>query len=164
MHSLEISSDVTNLVAYLLCSGLIRWVRSWGSDKLRLGQVSWRIPSNHPTFSDAHPVKKKKILWNQIKQSKIGFSLKKKIYIRSNWYSLILVQEKLTSPPREIFPPKSSSTESDIAVESRRNTEFTFTFSLNTNHGYGILASLPLTEFWYKEKRRHKIIINNQLQ
>lgn len=55
--------------------------------------------------------------------------------------------KKLTSPPRKMFPPKSSSTESDTPVESRRNTELTLTFSLKTSHGYGIFATLLLTEF-----------------
>jgi hypothetical protein len=50
-------------------------------------------------------------------------------------------------------PPNNNNIESDIAVESRRKTEFTFTFSLKTSQGNGILASLPLTELW-KQKRK----------
>lgn len=47
-----------------------------------------------------------------------------------------------------MLPPKRSTTESGTAVESRRNTEFTFIFSLKTSHGYGILVSRAFTEFW----------------
>jgi hypothetical protein len=53
----------------------------------------------------------------------------------------------LTASPFDKLPPNKSSTESDTAVESRRKTEFTFIFSLKTNHGYGILVSRALTEF-----------------
>ena len=53
-------------------------------------------------------------------------------------------------------PPNNNSIESDIAVESRRKTEFTFTFSLKTSQGNGILASLPLTELW-KQKREPRL-------
>lgn len=43
--------------------------------------------------------------------------------------------------PLETVPPNKRTTESDTAVESLRKTVFTFTFSLNTSHGYGILGS-----------------------
>jgi len=46
-----------------------------------------------------------------------------------------------------MFPPNKSSTESETPVESRRKTEFTFTFSLKTNQGYGILGTPAFTEF-----------------
>lgn len=57
------------------------------------------------------------------------------------------IGSELTSPPVKISPPNKRSTESDIPVESRRKTEFTFTFSLKTSHGYGIFGAAPLTEF-----------------
>lgn len=50
-----------------------------------------------------------------------------------------------------MFPPNKSSRESDTPVESRRNTEFTFTFSLKTSHGYGILGTAAFTEFYSME-------------
>ena len=56
--------------------------------------------------------------------------------------------KELTRPPLEMFPPNKSSTESDTPVESRRNTELTFTFSLKTSHGYGILGIPAFTEFY----------------
>lgn len=65
--------------------------------------------------------------------------------------------KELTSPPLEMFPPNKSSTESETPVESRRNTEFTFTFSLKTNHGYGILGTPAFTEFYLIQFR-----INNK--
>lgn len=57
-------------------------------------------------------------------------------------------EKELTSPPLDMFPPNKSSMESDMAVESLRNTVFTLTFSLNTNHGYGILGTAAFTEFY----------------
>lgn len=47
-----------------------------------------------------------------------------------------------------MLPPNKRSAESDMAVESRRKTEFTLIFSLKTNHGYGILGARAFTEFW----------------
>jgi len=70
------------------------------------------------------------------------------------WLKNKLNEETLTSPPRVMFPPKRSRTVSDTPVESRRKTEFTLTFSLKTNHGYGILASRPLTEFYTRKKKK----------
>jgi hypothetical protein len=67
------------------------------------------------------------------------------------------MQKGLTKPPCCRLPPKSNSTESDIAVESRRKTELTFTFSLNTSQGNGILASLPLTELWNNKEQKLKL-------
>lgn len=78
----------------------------------------------------------------------------------SNTYSIakgITQMRELTSPPLEMFPPNKSSTESETPVESRRNTEFTFTFSLKTNHGYGILGTPAFTEFYLIQFR-----INNK--
>jgi hypothetical protein len=65
-----------------------------------------------------------------------------------------------------MFPPKSNNVESDIAVESRRNTEFTFTFSLNTSQGNGILPSLPLTELWKRQiaTRLSYVMYSHQLK
>ena len=65
--------------------------------------------------------------------------------------------KKLTIPPLEIRPPNKRSIESDTAVESRRKTEFTFTFSLKTNHGYGILGSRAFTEFYEKKEMQSTI-------
>lgn len=56
-------------------------------------------------------------------------------------------KNKLTNSPLEIFPPNKRTAESGTPVESRRNTAFTFTFSLKTSHGNGILLSWALTEF-----------------
>ena len=51
-------------------------------------------------------------------------------YQVSKWkIILILIEREHTSGPREMLPPKSKSTESGTPVESRRNTELTFTFS-----------------------------------
>lgn len=56
--------------------------------------------------------------------------------------------ERLTISPLEMLPPNKRSAESDMAVESRRKTEFTLIFSLKTSHGYGILEARAFTEFW----------------
>lgn len=55
--------------------------------------------------------------------------------------------------PLEMLPPKRIRVESEQAVESLKKTEFTFIFSLNTNHGYGIFVSLAFTEFYGKKKK-----------
>ena len=58
-----------------------------------------------------------------------------------------------------MLPPNRRSTESDTAVESRMKTEFTFTFSLKTSHGYGIFGTPPFTEFYsmkFVNKRNEK--------
>lgn len=54
---------------------------------------------------------------------------------------------ELTSPPLDMLPPNSRIKESEMAVDSRRKTEFTFTFSLKTSHGYRIFGSRALAEF-----------------
>lgn len=46
-----------------------------------------------------------------------------------------------TASPFKMLPPKRSSTESDTAVESWMNKHFTFTLSLKTSHGYGMVDS-----------------------
>lgn len=64
---------------------------------------------------------------------------------------------ELTTSPFEMVPPNRSSTESEIAVESRRKTEFTLIFSLKISQGYGILESRALMEFFvYNKKERVK--------
>lgn len=59
-----------------------------------------------------------------------------------------------------MFPPNKSSMESDIPVESLRNTELTFTFSLNTNHGYGILGTPAFTEFYTMQHQKFRILMD----
>lgn len=61
-------------------------------------------------------------------------------------------EKRLTMSPLEMLPPKRIRVESEQAVESLKKTEFTFIFSLNTNHGYGIFVSLAFTEFYGKKK------------
>lgn len=56
--------------------------------------------------------------------------------------------KRLTIFPLEMLPPNKRSAESDMAVESRRKTEFTLIFSLKTSHGNGILEARAFTEFW----------------
>lgn len=71
---------------------------------------------------------------------------------------------KLTRPPPETFPPNKRTTESDTAVESRRNTEFTLTFSLKTSQGCGILSSWAFTEFCMKGGNKFHIKAHIQYQ
>lgn len=62
--------------------------------------------------------------------------------------------------PFEMLPPNKRIPESDIAVESRRKTEFTLIFSLKTSHGYGILESRAFTEFWEIIRKIRKLCNN----
>lgn len=52
----------------------------------------------------------------------------------------------LTNEPGERLPPNRRSAESDTPVESRRETERTFTFWLNTSQGYGIFFGISVTK------------------
>jgi len=67
---------------------------------------------------------------------------------------------ELTSPPLDMFPPNKSSMESDMPVESLRNTVLTLIFSLNTIHGYGILATLPFTEFYTMQQQNFRTLMD----
>lgn len=116
-----------------------------------LDQVSWKIPKNRSTFSSVHPARTRAhyYVWNmkwQCRERKRNAAEKRQLQK--------LLQEKcwscrrLTLSPFEMLPPKRSNIESEMAVESRRKMEFTFIFSLKTSHGYGILDSRALTEFY----------------
>lgn len=59
-----------------------------------------------------------------------------------------------------MFPPNKSNIESDTPVESLRNTVFTLIFSLNTNHGYGILGTLPFTEFYTMQHQNFRTLMD----
>jgi len=61
-------------------------------------------------------------------------------------------EKRLTVSPLEMLPPKRIRVESEQAVESLKKTEFTFIFSLKTNHGYGIFVSLAFSEFYGEKK------------
>jgi hypothetical protein len=52
-----------------------------------------------------------------------------------------------TMLPFVTAPPNKISMESETPVESRMKTAFTFTFSQNTSHGYGMVWYFAFTEF-----------------
>lgn len=124
----------------LPCNGLNPRAHSLDSNKWLQDHDSWRIQDSLQAFLSAHPAVYSK------SYPTIHFAS-----LHDNFSNTGNVK-KHTKPPCFMWPPKSNSIESDMAVESRRKTEFTFTFSLKTNQGNGILASFPLTELCKQQR------------